>query len=139
MTSPYVSGRFRGLRADFKHPSHFFGTEKPNSFRKTHVIGISKSPELLQSERVEELFAELRKRYDYILVDTAPVALVSDTYQLDRIADMTLFVCRYKHTPNEMIDYINNVIDQQRMHNVACVLNGIRSSNTGYGYGAKKS
>lgn len=93
--------------------------------------------ELLQSERVEELFTELRKRYDYILVDTAPVALVSDTYQLDRIADMTLFVCRYKHTPNEMIDYINNVIDQQRMHNVACVLNGIRSSNTGYGYGKK--
>ena len=91
--------------------------------------------ELLQTERVDELFAELKKRYDYIIVDTAPVALVSDTYQLDRIADMTIFVCRFKYTPSEMIDYVNNVIEQQRMHNVACVLNGIKGLRAGYGYG----
>lgn len=94
--------------------------------------------ELLQSERVEQLFEELRKRYDYILVDTAPLAMVSDTYQLDRISDMTLFVCRYKYTPSDMIDYINNVIEQKRMHNVACVLNGVKSANAGYGYGYGK-
>ena len=94
--------------------------------------------ELLQSERVDQLFAELRKRYDYILVDSAPIALVSDTYQLDRIADATIFVCRYKHTPLDMIDYINRVIEQKRMHNAACVLNGVKSSRAGYGYGAKK-
>lgn len=91
--------------------------------------------ELLQTERVDQLFAELRKRYDYIIVDTAPVAMVSDTYQLDRVADVTLFVVRYKYTPSEMVDYINNVIEQQRMHNVACVINGVKSSSTGYGYG----
>lgn len=91
--------------------------------------------ELLQTERIDELFAELRKRYDYILVDTAPVALVSDTYLLDRIADITIFVCRYKYTPSEMVEYINNVIDQQRMHNVTCVLNGVKGLRAGYGYG----
>ena len=91
--------------------------------------------ELLQTERVDQLFEELRKRYDYIIVDTAPVALVSDTYQLDRVADVTLFVVRYKYTPSEMVDYINDVIEQKRMHNVACVLNGVKSSRTGYGYG----
>ena len=91
--------------------------------------------ELLQTERVDQLFEELRKRYDYIIVDTAPVALVSDTYQLDRVADVTLFVVRYKYTPSEMVDYINDVIEQQRMHNVACVLNGVKTSRTGYGYG----
>lgn len=93
--------------------------------------------ELLQTERLDKLFAELRKRYDYILVDTAPVAQVSDTYQLDRIADMTIFVCRYKHTPSEMIDYINQVIEQKRMHNVACVLNGVKGMKAGYGYTKK--
>ena len=93
--------------------------------------------ELLQTERVEELFAELRKRYDYIIVDTAPVALVSDTYHLDRIADMTLFVCRYKYTPSEMIDYVNGIIEQKRMHNVACVLNGVKGLRAGYGYGGQ--
>ena len=95
--------------------------------------------ELLLSERVDELFSELRKQYDYIIVDTAPVALVSDTYQLDRIADLTLFVCRYKYTPSEMVEYINNVVEQQRMHNVACVLNGVKGLRAGYGYGATKS
>jgi capsular exopolysaccharide synthesis family protein len=95
--------------------------------------------ELLQTERVDKLFAELRKRYDYIIVDTAPVALVSDTYLLDRIADMTIFVCRYKYTPSEMIDYINQMIEQKRMHNVAVVLNGVKGLRAGYGYGAKKS
>ena len=94
--------------------------------------------ELLQTERVEELFAELRKRYDYIIVDTAPVALVSDTYQLDRVADMTIYVSRYKYTPSEMIDYLNNMIDQKRMHNVACVLNGVKGLRAGYGYGGQQ-
>ena len=94
--------------------------------------------ELLQTERVEELFAELRKRYDYIIVDTAPVALVSDTYQLDRVADMTIYVSRYKYTPTEMIDYLNNMIDQKRMHNVACVLNGVKGMRAGYGYGGQQ-
>ena len=94
--------------------------------------------ELLQTERVETLFAELRKRYDYIIVDTAPVALVSDTYLLDRIADMTIFVCRYKYTPSEMIEYINQVVEQKRMHNVAGVLNGVKGLRAGYGYGGQK-
>ena len=89
--------------------------------------------ELLQTERLEELFAELRQRYDYIIVDTAPITLVSDTYLLDRIADMTIFVCRYKYTPSEMIEAINDVIAQKRMHNVACVLNGVKGLRAGYG------
>ena len=91
--------------------------------------------ELLQTERVDSFFAELKKRYDYIIVDTAPVALVSDTFLLDRVADMTLFVCRYKYTPSEMVDYINQIIEQKRMHNIACVLNGIKGLRAGYGYG----
>ena len=94
--------------------------------------------ELLQTERVETLFAELRKRYDYIIVDTAPVAMVSDTYLLDRIADMTIFVCRYKYTPSEMVEYINQVVAQKRMHNVAGVLNGVKGLRAGYGYGVQK-
>lgn len=91
--------------------------------------------ELLQTKRLDDLFALLRKRYDYIIVDTAPVALVSDTYLLDRLADMTIFVSRYKYTPTEMIDYINQIADQERMHNIACVLNGTKNRRNGYGYG----
>ena len=91
--------------------------------------------ELLQNGRLDKLFAELRKRYDYIIVDTAPVEMVSDTFLLDRLADMTIFVCRYKYTPSEMIDRINEMIEQKRMHNVAGVLNGVKGLKAGYGYG----
>ena len=94
--------------------------------------------ELLQTKRLDALFAALRKRYDYIIVDTAPVAMVSDTYLLDRVADMTIFVSRYKYTPIDMIDYINQMIDQERMHNVACVLNAVKGTRTGYGYGYRE-
>jgi capsular exopolysaccharide synthesis family protein len=91
--------------------------------------------ELLQTSRLDELFIALRERYDYVIVDTAPVALVSDTYLLDRIADMTIFVCRYKYTPAEMVNYVNSVVEQKRMKNVACVLNAVKGSQAGYGYG----
>ncbi len=95
--------------------------------------------ELLQTQRLDELIKQLRERYDYIVIDTAPVALVSDTYLLDRIADATIFVCRYKYTPNEMVDYINQVIEQKRMHNVSCVVNAVNASyGYGYGYGTKQ-
>ncbi len=91
--------------------------------------------ELLQTERLDALFAELRERYDYIIVDTAPVAMVSDTYLLDRVADMTLFVSRADYTPREMTDFINQVVEQKRLKNIACVFNGVKGVKAGYGYG----
>lgn len=90
--------------------------------------------ELLQNERLEAFFAELRQRYEYIIVDTAPVAMVSDTFLLDRIADMTLFISRANYTSRDMIEFINQTV-VQRMKNVACVLNGVKHSGVGYGYG----
>ena len=89
--------------------------------------------ELLQTKRLDDLFAVLRKRYDYIIVDTAPVAMVSDTYLLDRLSDMTIFVSRFKYTPTDMIEYLNQIVDQERMHNVACVLNAVKNTHAGYG------
>ena len=89
--------------------------------------------ELLQADRAEELFAELRKRYDYIIVDTAPLAMVSDTYLLDRIADMTIMVFRYKYSQQDAIEAVNKIVEQKRMHRVVCVLNGIKGFISGYG------
>ena len=89
--------------------------------------------ELLQADRTEELFAGLRKRYDYIIVDTAPIALTSDTYLLDRIADMTIMVFRYKYSQQDAIEAVNKIAEQKRMHRVVCVLNGIKGLISGYG------
>ena len=91
--------------------------------------------ELLQNERLDALFIELRKRYDYIIVDSAPMAMVSDTFLLNRICDMTLFVSRSNYTPIEMVDFINEVVADNKMKNVACLLNGVKNVRAGYGYG----
>ena len=91
--------------------------------------------ELLQNERLDALFIELRKRYDYIIVDSAPMAMVSDTFLLNRICDMTLFVSRSNYTPIEMVDFINEVVADNKMKNVACLLNGVKNVHAGYGYG----
>ena len=89
--------------------------------------------ELLQADRMAELFAELRKRYDYIIVDTAPLALTSDTYLLDRVADLTIMVFRYKYSKLDAIEAVNRIVEQKRMRHVVCVLNGIKGLIPGYG------
>lgn len=91
--------------------------------------------ELLQEGRLDTLFEQLRARYDYIIVDTAPVALVSDTFLLGRVADMTLYVSRADYTPTQMIQFLNHTIEQKRLKNIACVLNGVSAKKAGYGYG----
>ncbi len=95
--------------------------------------------ELILSERLDELFKELRKRYDYIIVDTAPVELVSDTFILTRVADMTLFVSRIHRTTRDMLASLQQHAADGRLKNVACVLNGVKSARAGYGYGNTKS
>lgn len=90
--------------------------------------------ELLQESRLDELFVELRKRYDYIVIDSAPIGLISDTFLLDRLSDMTLFVSRLHYTPVSMISVLNQAHEQKRLKNIACVLNGVDIRTAGYGY-----
>ena len=91
--------------------------------------------ELIQSANVELLFNALRERYDYIVVDTAPLYLVSDTFHLDKYADMTIFVTRANYISREMLPYIQDIYANQKMHNMACILNASTGGKRGYGYG----
>ncbi len=91
--------------------------------------------ELLQSERLDVLMATLRERYDYVIIDSAPTAMVSDTFLLGRLADATVFVSRANYTPREMTEFINDIYNQKRLPALACVLNGVKATQAGYGYG----
>lgn len=91
--------------------------------------------ELLQSDRLDELFVELRNRYDYIVVDSAPVAMVSDTFLLNRLVDMTVYVTRANYTTFELVDFLNQAHEQQRLPKMVAVLNGVDAKKIGYGYG----
>lgn len=91
--------------------------------------------ELLQSEKLDQLFVELRQNYDYVIVDSAPVALVGDSYLLHRLVDMTIFVTRANYTAYDLIDFINQTHMQQRLPKMVAVLNGVDAKKIGYGYG----
>lgn len=99
--------------------------------------------ELLSNGRYEDLIAELKKVYDYIIVDTAPLMLVTDTLLIADLADVTLYVTRSKHTEKSLIDFANKQIESQRIKNVAFVLNDVikeyfaYGNKYGYGYGAE--
>ncbi len=94
--------------------------------------------ELLLSSRVRELFDEARTMYDYILVDSAPVGVISDTLLVAPNADATIFVTRENTTPRKAITYINKLWSGQRLPGINLVLNGIdatANNSLGYGYG----
>ena len=95
--------------------------------------------ELLLSQRVDDMFAELRKRYDYIVVDTAPVGLVSDTLTLSRIGDATIYVCRANYTTKTDIQYVNSIYEEGRLKKMSILLNDtIVRKGYGYGYGENR-
>lgn len=94
--------------------------------------------ELLLSPRVRELFDEARTMYDYILVDSAPVGVISDTFLIANNADTTVYVTREKTTPRKAITFINKLWSEQRLPGINLVLNGIdatANNSLGYGYG----
>ncbi len=92
--------------------------------------------ELLASKKVDEFFEQLRGMYDYIIVDTAPVGLVSDTFTLDRVSDATIYVCRANYTKRSDLSFANTVYEQHRLHKLSLVVNGTAMKKT-YGYGNK--
>ncbi len=94
--------------------------------------------ELLLSDKVDELFRQLRTMYDYVIVDTAPIGLVSDTFTLDRVTDAAIYVCRANYTSLSDLNLINDIFEQHRLKKVSLVINGSAANKT-YGYGKKKS
>lgn len=93
--------------------------------------------ELLISEKVDEFFSKLRQLYDYIIVDTAPIGMVSDTFTLNRIADAAIYVCRANYTSLHDLMEVNDIFEQKRLKKLSIVVNGTKTKKT-YGYGAKK-
>lgn len=93
--------------------------------------------ELLASSNVDQLFHALRERYDYIIVDSAPVGMVSDTFSLARISDATVYVCRANYTKLKDIEYINSLYTDNRLKRMSLVVNGTKTKK-GYGYGYGK-
>ena len=94
--------------------------------------------EMIMSERMKELIEELKSKYDYIILDTPPVGLVSDALELAQFCDVTLYIVRQNFTKKEMITLLNNRIKRGELNNTSIILNGFENKakyGSGYGYG----
>ena len=90
--------------------------------------------ELVTRKSLEETMDILKEHYDYIIIDTSPVGLVTDTLALGRIANATVYVCRADYTQKSSFGLINGLAYEKKMPNMSIVLNGVDLSKKKYGY-----
>ncbi|HQZ41596.1 MAG TPA: polysaccharide biosynthesis tyrosine autokinase, partial [Flavobacteriales bacterium] len=115
--------------------------------RKTDIQGmdmISAGPvppnplELVELPKMEELFIELRKRYDNIIVDASPMGLVSEYVIISRHTDVTLYVVRERYTKRGALRLINEMVKGKKMTDIDLLFNDVeQASGDGYGYYTK--
>ena len=90
--------------------------------------------ELISRPSLEIVIDILKANYDYVLIDTAPVGLVTDTIQVGRVIDATIYMCRADYTPKSSFDLVNALSNEGKLPNMAIVINGIDMSKKKYGY-----
>lgn len=102
--------------------------------------GLHPTPsELLENGRIQKLIAELEEKFDLVVMDTAPVVMVTDAYHLSSLADATLYVIRHKYTPKMIVKRIDENNKINSLKNPAIIFNGVKTrgfmkNNYGYGY-----
>lgn len=97
--------------------------------------------ELVARDVLDNAIMQLKERYDYVILDTAPIGMVTDTAIIGRVADMCVYVCRADVTPKAGYEFINVLKREHKFSKLATVINGIdmskRKHSYGYGYGKK--
>ena len=106
--------------------------------------------ELLMNKRLDDLMETLRNEYDYIVIDTAPVGAVSDSFLIDRVVDIAIYMCRMDYSDKRNIEFLNHVKADKTLKRPYLVINDVnmqskyyyhRGYSYGYGnyYGHKKN
>ncbi|MGB7842251.1 MAG: polysaccharide biosynthesis tyrosine autokinase [Salinimicrobium sp.] len=89
--------------------------------------------ELWRRKKTATFFKELEGKYDYVIVDTAPCMLVTDTFLINKFADITLYVTRAGYTEKKLLNFALDAKKDGKLHNVSFVLNDVEAANFGYG------
>lgn len=93
------------------------------------------STELVGQEAFADAIRQLKEKYDYVILDTAPLPLVTDTVLIGRTADSCVFVCRAGVTPKSACDYLNTLSREQKFPKLAVLLNDVETFGTPKVYG----
>lgn len=97
--------------------------------------------ELVARPVLDDMINMLKERYDYVILDTAPIGMVTDTAIIGRVADLCVYACRADYTPKNGYEYINVLKNSHKFPKLATVINSIdmrkRKNAYGYGYGKR--
>ncbi|MDI1318525.1 tyrosine-protein kinase family protein [Flavobacterium sp.] len=89
--------------------------------------------ELLSNGRLEKLVSDAKKEYDFVIIDTPPTLLVTDTLVISHLADTTLYLVRADFTPKKILEFSVNLSEKGKLKNMAYVINNVGSNYKGYG------
>ncbi|MBD5326269.1 MAG: polysaccharide biosynthesis tyrosine autokinase [Bacteroides sp.] len=89
--------------------------------------------ELLETPRLSEILAKLRKEYDYVIIDCPPIEVVADAQIIDKLADRTVFVLRAGLLERSMLPQVEKLFDDKKFKNMATILNGTEAAGGRYG------
>lgn len=92
--------------------------------------------ELIEDEKMDAFIEKAKKEFDYLIIDTPPIAVVSDTLLIARFTDINLFVIRQRYSSKNTLDLIQELYKEERLKRMAIVINDI-SLNGYYGFGIK--
>ena len=92
--------------------------------------------ELVSRPALEQVLNQIKQHYDYVLVDTAPVGLVTDTLQIAKHVDISIYMCRADYTPKASFNLINNLAEEKKLPNMCVAINGMYGRYGHYGKGS---
>ncbi len=90
--------------------------------------------ELLARDGLDKAVETLKKNFDYVILDTAPVGMVTDTLLIGRVADLSVYVCRADYTRKAEYTLINELAENNKLPNLCTVINGLDLQKKKYGY-----
>ena len=90
--------------------------------------------ELLARDGLDKAIETLKKNFDYVILDTAPVGMVTDTLLIGRVADLSVYVCRADYTRKAEFTLINELAENNKLPNLCTVINGLDLQKKKYGY-----
>ena len=90
--------------------------------------------ELLARDGLDKAIETLKKNFDYVILDTAPVGMVTDTLLIGRVADLSVYVCRADYTHKNEYTLINELAEKDKLPSLCTVINGLDLKKRKYGY-----